>query len=150
MKYDLHFQKSVLYYRYGKLKRKEMIMGKYELETNCYGNVTGIPEEWFEVSLTGQKLNAFNIPYYKANIGRNKRSKRHDTEENKRRGYAIVYEKINEDEFNTSFYHIDKDGNPTEKFTEEDLKKFIEQQNEEYRKRKERNDKIWKRWKKDI
>ena len=71
-----------------------------------------------------------------------------DTEENKRCGYAIVHEKINEDEFKTSFYHIDKDGNPTEKFTEEDLKKFIEQQKGEYRKSKEESDERWERWKK--
>ena len=71
-----------------------------------------------------------------------------DTEENKRNGYAIIHEKINEDEFNTLFYHIDKDGNPTEKFTEEDLKKFIEQKKEEYRKCKEESDERWKKWKK--
>ena len=52
-------------------------MNKYELKTNMYGNVTGIPEGWFEVNITGQKLNAFNIPHYKAHIGWNKRSKRH-------------------------------------------------------------------------
>ena len=52
-------------------------MGKYELETNMYGNVTGIPEGWFEVNINAKKLNAFNIPYYKAHIGWNKRSKRH-------------------------------------------------------------------------
>lgn len=52
-------------------------MGKYELETNCYGNVSGIPEGWVEVSVNGNKLNAFNIPYYKALVGWNKRSRRH-------------------------------------------------------------------------
>lgn len=52
-------------------------MGKYELETNCYGNVNGIPEGWVEVSVNGNKLNAFNIPYYKALVGWNKRSRRH-------------------------------------------------------------------------
>ena len=50
---------------------------KYELPMNAYGNVNGIPEGWHEVNITTQKLKSFGIPFYKAHVGWNKRSKRH-------------------------------------------------------------------------
>lgn len=52
-------------------------MKTYELKLNNYGNVTGIPEGWHETNISTHKLNAWNIPHYKAHIGWNKRSKRH-------------------------------------------------------------------------
>lgn len=71
-----------------------------------------------------------------------------DTEENKKRGYAYVCEKINEDEFLTVFYHIDQDGIPTVKFTEEEREKLCSQIKEKFEKEKEEIDNRWKRWRK--
>lgn len=49
----------------------------YELKTNEYGNVNGIPAGWFEINVSVQKLKSFKIPYYKAFVGWRKRSKRY-------------------------------------------------------------------------
>ena len=44
---------------------------------NIYGNAIGIPEGWHETTVPVRKLNAFNIPNYKAHIGWKKGGKRH-------------------------------------------------------------------------
>lgn len=58
-------------------KERKFNMKNYNLEVNTYGNVNGIPKGWHEVNVSVQKLRSFNIPFYKAHVGWNKRSKRH-------------------------------------------------------------------------
>lgn len=50
-------------------------MKNYELETNSYGNVNGIPAGWHSVTLTVAQLKAAGVPFYKACTGFEKSGK---------------------------------------------------------------------------
>ena len=64
------------------------------------------------------------------------------------KGYYIKSEKINDNEFKSVFYHIDKDGNPTEKFSQDDYKTLEKKLNLEFEETKKELDKRWNRWRK--
>lgn len=50
-------------------------MKNYELETNAYGNVNGIPAGWHSVTMTVAQLKAAGVPFYKACTGFEKNGK---------------------------------------------------------------------------
>ena len=66
------------------------------------------------------------------------------------KGYYIKSEKINDNEFKSVFYHIDKYGEPTKKFTQEDYSIFEKKLKSNHQETKKELDKKWNRRRKNI
>ena len=66
----------------------------------------------------------------------------------KERGYYEKCERVDDDNFKTVYFNVDKNGNPTTKFTEEDWKNLIEKNKKESEELNKKLDANWSRWRK--
>lgn len=64
----------------------------------------------------------------------------------KKAGYFLRTEKINDNEFKSVYFNIDKNGNPTTKFSELDWKNFLIKKSDEHEKIKNEIDNRWRNY----